>query len=1144
MGRKYSNKINKKTLLQGLGVFLFSAFITVMFFQNCSQVSVSDLTLADKQEQARILRIGAGEALVEVGASQYEKTQTEFQVGLNAVPNLKQFWIVDNSGTMVANNLNLANSFSAMFDQSNQDSLYKFDTTAYLFSTAQTIPSYKGTSNDRAVISDIQGRQNNYFMMSAITDNIFDSQLRSATQNSGLLPGDNVGYSVKKINSSNTDFEIKIAPVLSKNYVGGQLQLSSLINKPANTNTTAFETEFKNKLAILKSDRVPTSLSNGISYQQSAQVIDKESGLCAIARILDDPSAMYSASDLLAFTVVTDENENDLSGRNCLKRTAYQQQNVDLVNGRCSEFETPFSYSVTTQVPNPTYCNVGGQNGYQAQFEYNTYSTNISYRVLDKAGATTYSTPQTKVNYTTPKTKTQQYETLVTYYLKSAVAPTYKYRQRTTKVSYYTKTCTITRMDGIDVQNCTVDSGQKFAYPVGDHYTDANKCKAAALAANSAKAITAVGPGIGAQYLPVCDPPVFPDSYVATPCTASVDCQVVLNTAGYNQAVAQPAVWVTGNKESNCNAAALAINSAAIVAAEAPAINSAHFPTCGVAQYNDRTCSPVNDPTNCKTVDNGTNSGSVTVKGTYSGAAQCTTFVPTGSAFSSCAAATSASGSGSCPAGDIQYGCASTTTEDTFKMTSSQKISDIKSDSECRAWVNGRSDNKVRLGHPEDVVCNVNTPVVAKVNSTRLFSQVSDGGNTLPVGSCGSNSAVFYNALSANDKAKVAQEDCKIIGTTNGTTTQRSYGGISCTAQLASDCSALGFRSCSTTTTGGGSTASTSGSTLDGNVPMKASCNSQCSQLVGACDDDSAGLTVAQYLAKKYAGPGRVINCIQGTQKEKTPAAKTITAGVLSNSANFCPASLAGIPRYFIQEGATYRTEAYVDEFVAGTTVNGNDLNPAKDLVTYIKDKVEQDNLNVNFTVFIRKTGEAVGTGTGIDYIGKHYESLVSATGGQAFSVTASSYADALTSLSAVIKSKLIRSFKITGMKPYQVITDVTIVRTDGSQSLSIGSWTQSGDSITIAKEIPLAEGDRVIVKFQNDDGYVKAQLKKVFILDEMRPDQIIVSVEHIKSTGETVLLRTDQWLKADNTVTIASSVVINGGDQFRIKFKNNTDEE
>lgn len=1144
--------------MQGVGVFVISAFITVMFFQNCSQVAVSDLTLADKQEQARIIRVGAGEVVVEVGASQYEKTESEFTVGSIAVPNLKQFWIVDNSGTMEVNNLNLANSFGAMFDQQNQDSLYKFDTTAYLFSTAQTIPSFKTSTTNQAFIYDIVNRQNDYFAMTNITESIFDLKLRTATQNFGLLPGDNVGYSVKKINNSNTDFAIKAAPVLTKKLSGANVLLTSLINKPAKTDTSAFETEFKGKLAVLQSARVPTTVSNGIYYQQSAQAIDKESGLCAVARILDDPNSMYTASDLLAFTIVTDENENDVSGKNCLKRTAYQQQNVDLVNGACWEYQTPVKYTVTTSTPNATYCTVAGKNGYEAAFDYKVYSAGISYRILDQAGGTKYKTPQTLVEWTTPKSKTQLTETPITYYLKQGVAATFKYRQRTTKISYYTKSCVATRLDGIDVTKCTVDTGLKFVSPVGDHYVAGGTCKASGIAALPANAITALGNGItGSQYLPTCEVAAFPTTYTVVSCGAvSADCDVQQDTAAYNKAVLQEVKWVTGDVRSTCAATAQANIPGVIVAAEAPVINSMHFPTCGTPKANDKQCVPNTDPVNCKSVSDGTANGSEIKKGLYSGSTQCTQFVPSGSTFVRCSKySEDLSGDGHCPTGDSAYGCTETTTTDSFTTSSMQTVVDIKDRVGCEAWVNSQSNPKKRVVNPAtDITCTFNAPETRYIQSTRLFNQTSDGGTTLAVGaSCGSSAVAFYNAIaSAADRSKVTQENCK-ISAINGSSSQRPYLGLSCEAQKADDCNALGFRlnTCSSYAVGGGATPITSAALLDGNVPMSlptTACSALCSSLVGACDDsaNSTGATVEQYLRKKYAGVGKTINCAIDTPVSKTNI-KTITAGVYSDRAHFCPASMTGIPRYFVQAGGTYRADAYIDNFVTGDKTDGATIVPAKDLITYINDKVEQEQLNVNFTMFIRKTGDPLpdnAAASGIDYVGKHYEALADLRGGQKYSVAAESYGDALTNLSAVIKSKLIRSFTVSGMKPYQVITDVTIIRSGGSQALAIGSWSQAGNSITIDKAIPFTEGDRVVVKFQNDDGYVKAQLKKIFILDEMRPDQIIVSVEQIKATGETVLLRTDQWLKSDNTVSIAASVVINGGDQFRIKFKNNTDEQ
>lgn len=1160
MGRKFNKKISKKALLQGLAIFFFSAVTTTMLFQNCSQVSVSDMTIAGKEEQARILRIGAGEVLVEVGASHYEKTEVDFNVGLNDVPSLRQMWIVDNSGTMEANNLNLSTSFGAMFDQSNKDSLFKFDTTAYLFNTGQTVPSFVTASDvDKAVLTDVANRQKLYFdLNNVISESVFDGVLRTSTQNSGQIPGDNVGIEVRRSAAGVNDFSVLAAPVLSKVLVGPSVQLTAAINKPANTNTTSFEAEFKNKLSVLKSARVPTSLEGQYYVQQSAKIIDKESGLCAVARILENPNGMYSSSDLLAFTIVTDENEHDVSGKNCIKRTAKTQDNVLLVSGKCSQFETAFSYTVTNTVPGATTCTVTGKKGYEAKFAYNEYSMDISYRGIDKVGGTTYSTPRTRITYTTPKFKSQVRQTPVSYYVQSCTTASYEYRTRRTPVSYYTQTCTTAMSDGIPKTTCLADAG---VAKTGTVYGDQRSNCAASVISLNGKAITATSEFIGADKLPNCNNTPVWSTWGAASCTVSdtancerrtVDSVCTVSGGVRNE-------WITGDYTSKCNDAARALNVNAIIATSAN-IGADKLPNCALQpiKWNDTaTACNASDSLNCNNaVPNGFKTDNyVDVPGTIvNGTSACTTHasLPTNATSPTCAASPLGplTGAGSCPTAHADKGCVPTTTVDTFKTHSRLAVAGIKDAAACRTWAYAQTSTQ-RIRNDADITCGALVTIPKDVRSNLLFAQTLDGSTTIGIGeSCGTSRTKFFDALSTSDKNKLSADvnaPCTISKHNDGSVSGYALTGASCTAQLSANCDSAKLRSCSpTTVTAGASQVAGSPQSL-GKINMKATCDSLCKDVfsgfcAGATDQN---ISIRTHLTNTHGGTGKTVACSAGTPVESA-VVETITSRPDSQKTTFCKVSDQGVPSYFVQNGNSYYSNTSVDEFVTGTKVDElGKLVPVKDLISYIKEKAAL--LNVNFTVFVRKPGEEgvqPPNGPQIDYIGTQYINLADQTGGQVYSVTASSYADALKNLSSVIKSKLIRSFTINAMQPHQIITSVKIVRTGGTQTLANNQWSQVGKTITIANVVPFDEGDKIVVQFQNNDGYIKAQLKNIFVIDEMRPDQIVLSVEHIKASGETVLLRTDQWLKEDNTIKIDPALDIFGGDQFRIKFKNNTTEE
>lgn len=1165
MGRKFSKKINKKILLQGFGLFIFFATATTLLFQNCSQVSVSDLTLAGKEEAARILRIGAGEVVVEVGASQYDKAEAQFNVGLDTVPPLRQFWFVDNSATMEKNRLNLSSAFGAMFDQSNSDSLYKFDTTAYLFSTGQTVPSFNHVS-EYGVAPAIAVLQKNYFDLlqsGTITQSDYDTKFRNATKNSGALPGDNVGISIKKYSSQN-DYAIEAAPVLSKKLMeNGNLEMTAGIYKPANTVTTNFENEFKSKLSVLQSSRVPEVISGGISYQQSYQVIDRESGLCGVARVLSNPNGMFTSSDMLAFTIVTDENDNDVNGTKCFKRTGKLNGSEDVINGDCWEYETAFKYIVTKTTIPATTCNISGKSGYVAKFNYVNYNADVKYRVLDKASATTYAIPQTKISWEYPRTKTQGRRTKMVFYTETFNAETFRYNRLLTKLNYYTKSCINKTSDGITTLVCTPVAGVKSAYYYGDIRST---CLAEVKKiANSIFELDPNSPDITSAHLYSCDTPAW-SGYLDSP-TCDVNdgatkCLRQTKAAAFYSldSGTKTEYSVDGDytERSACNSQSLAKNSKAVVTDRHGADK---IPVCTIDWY-DKSCTI---GTNCRSIPDSNGTDSKIVKGTFTtGTNSCTNHAevginaikaPTNSV--KCVKDADATGSGLCPTDSkTLYGCTDSTSVDTFKMSSAVNKPGFKTVKECVDWAKLQTDNKI-VNEATDVVCDLKSPTEYVKTGNLTFADINDNSTSVlnEGNSCGSLSSAFQAKLSSADQLKLqALSTCVIDSVLTGSKNGILMSQSSCEAQKVSDCSSNQLRSCLTSQIAG-----TPKDTSDPAVAyspklmMKADCSTKCNQVTsGFCESySSQDITISEFFNKKFGDTPTLkrasCDVTSVVQTKKTKVGDAITAQPVANQANFCPTPEGQNKRYFVATSSSYRTTTVVDQFIAGDAVSGGQPVPASDLIDYIKKKITADQLNVNFTVFIRRTGDdpgQAGSGQPIDYIGTHYERLVSETNGQKYPVAATSYADALKNLSAVLKAKLIRGFTVHAMLPHQVVTSVTIVRQSGSQKLAYNDFTQTGKVVTIANNIAFDEGDKVIVEFQNDDGYIRDQLKKIFTIDEMRPDQIVLSVEHIKASGEIVLLNTSQWLKDGNKISIDPSVIINGGDQFRIKFKNNTSEE
>lgn len=459
--------------LKAILFILFSFIFLNVFFQNCSKMQFSDLEAASRALEAERLALGKAEEVV--------------TVGLNPVPDLKLFFVVDNSGTMKQNQLNLSASFGSMFDSSSA-SLSKFDSTTYLFNTAQTVPSY---ANEKAVLDKISVQQSSFLLTTVIPDATFNATVRSSALNFGYLPGDNIGYQIKKIATPLT-YQIQPAPVLGAKLNAGQISLSNSIRKTAAVDVASTEQEFKDRLAILNADRFPMVLEGGVYKPENSTVVDNESGLCAVARILKNPEQFYKAGDLLSFTIVSDENDNNPSGSKCIQSITQYNGTEDLVDGECKVKETQIYYKTQATTQKADDCKISADAGYNYKFTYpiNSFSTDVTYKHIK--------TPAVYKAY---------------YYNLKYTSIVNQYSYYNTDITYYVQICNDVFTDGIKTGvKCVVDAVSKKGSKNGD-YVEATKCYELAKTLN----INAINE---AGYKPVCVASYKP---IANACSSATD---------------------------------------------------------------------------------------------------------------------------------------------------------------------------------------------------------------------------------------------------------------------------------------------------------------------------------------------------------------------------------------------------------------------------------------------------------------------------------------------------------------------------------------------------------------------------------------------------------------------------------------------
>jgi hypothetical protein len=470
----------------------------LLVFQNCSQpgaINVADPLKEQREAEALRIAIGADDETV--------------TVGLNQVPNLKMFFVVDNSGTMQKNQFNLSESFGSMFDSASSASLSKFDATTFLINTAQKSPSF---TTERATLNNIANQQKNFSPSMQMTLTNFTQLARDNKYNYGYLPGDNIGYNVKSQTSPMVQYTFSPSVVLGDvNDGSNNVTFKPSIRKLASENASVMEGEFKKRLSILNADRFPLIKEGNVYKAENYTVVDNESGLCAVARILRNPENYIDSGEMVSFTIVSDENDNDPEGRNCIQSVSQYTGAEDVVDGICRQRQSTIGYQVPTITP--AKCNIKSYKSYNISVAHTTtkVSTNVTYRTMipakykPKFTNVTYSVEKDPVKYTVNYTKVsypiikdpEKYKTLKTDLTYKFDKKSYKYKQ--TKVLYYYEVCSPVSVDGVYTgkEVCVVNTTQQQATVDGDYYTDPTKCYPLAQTKN----VKAVNSG---NYVPVC----------------------------------------------------------------------------------------------------------------------------------------------------------------------------------------------------------------------------------------------------------------------------------------------------------------------------------------------------------------------------------------------------------------------------------------------------------------------------------------------------------------------------------------------------------------------------------------------------------------------------------------------------------------
>lgn len=356
-------------LKKQLFIWIALSISTLLFYQNCGQQGEIALQVDPAQlggEKDDICQVNPNHALCS-GVAPIGKVEEYRYIDVKQpqIPDLKIFLILDNSDSMRVSQVNLVNNIEKMFS-ANGDGLRDYNSEIFILTTAQL-----NNIGNKLFKTSIDSKNDYQKILDRLYSAQFSNNLNQlisvlrpldngVTKTNGLLAGDMVGFYGKSLRTPSVvsptydTFEYNFYPA----YVANLNQPSVLsVKYQKGGSITELVDRLKERVELLNSDN--QVLSKTISIENSvadniplSEVVEKESGLCALGRVLYDaknnPSeSLIKKGELATFILVSDEQEHDLAGAECVKSFRYQQPLPGtLYKGICADNEANVSYEV------------------------------------------------------------------------------------------------------------------------------------------------------------------------------------------------------------------------------------------------------------------------------------------------------------------------------------------------------------------------------------------------------------------------------------------------------------------------------------------------------------------------------------------------------------------------------------------------------------------------------------------------------------------------------------------------------------------------------------------------------------------------------------------------------------------------------
>lgn len=319
--------------------------------------------------------VAVPQAASSIQTSQFTITQGKVN------PPLDLFFIIDNSASMKANQVNLSQSFQNIFT-SNQGNLSQFNTTVYVYSTASTLnPGNEMNVPTRAPSSISFIPTDTVANLASVPGNIFGIY-DNLTGIYGTAP-----FSAYFNPAAVLDMDADAGHVINSFQIP-----SAATSTNYNSAVTSATQKFTNRLGYLN----PT---NQYAYGYETNI---SSGLCSMSRILRHAhdQNLIGSGDAAAFIMVSDDDDrlnvrND-SGNQCTESVLGGSSYVD---GTCGHYEQDYNYNTTATLtyqtgtqftyesgtrinysyPSSENCVINYQDGYKFTSTYDLVQTQVSY---------------------------------------------------------------------------------------------------------------------------------------------------------------------------------------------------------------------------------------------------------------------------------------------------------------------------------------------------------------------------------------------------------------------------------------------------------------------------------------------------------------------------------------------------------------------------------------------------------------------------------------------------------------------------------------------------------------------------------------------------------------------------------------------